>query len=254
MSHSLLIACLPRDRQLLGPRPGLANEDMHTVAEHLKIIPFFLRTIPKPRKPQQRNYDSSTIYKVDAQRFIAEAHRLSPRFLNVNAQRTHTISPRYAHGVLEHISVRRALSCPGNDLRGQPRLGSRFLRAEGTRRGFPADGFGCIGGRSSAETSCSLSTIHCRSKSVSSTPLELAILFRRRASLAFSDTVSTVPSARTKTGCLTSSRSPSKSVRSCVSQNLASPSTESICGRRPLSNVFSIVCIALSLFESFRVL
>ena len=44
-----------------------------TVTEDFKVIPFLFRPMPQPRIPNQRDYDGSTVHKIDGQGFIVEA-------------------------------------------------------------------------------------------------------------------------------------------------------------------------------------
>lgn len=74
------------------------------ITEDFEIVPFFFRTVPKAGKPNHWNDDCSSVDKINAQRVIADAHRLSACFLYINAQRTHTTSPRDAHGALGPVS------------------------------------------------------------------------------------------------------------------------------------------------------
>jgi len=45
--------------------------NVRTVTEDLEIVSFVFRTMPKPRIPNQRDNDGSTVDEIDAQGFIA---------------------------------------------------------------------------------------------------------------------------------------------------------------------------------------
>ena len=43
------------------------------VTKDFKTIPLLFRSMPKPRIPNQGDYNGSTVHKIDAQGFITEA-------------------------------------------------------------------------------------------------------------------------------------------------------------------------------------
>jgi hypothetical protein len=47
--------------------------DVGTVSKKFEIIPFLFRSMPKPRVPNQRDDDGSTVHKIDSQSFIIDA-------------------------------------------------------------------------------------------------------------------------------------------------------------------------------------
>ncbi len=73
---------LQRNRTLAGPFALKQTGDrqvlvkvrpmnVRTVTEDLEIVSFVFRTMPKPRIPNQRDNDGSTVDEIDAQGFIA---------------------------------------------------------------------------------------------------------------------------------------------------------------------------------------